>query len=240
MEEVEEKPFSFADKIDLHALNFYIDLAAVVAISGEHGFRGIVVGPSKIGELSKLINNQIFGCKDVIPICIIDYPFGMSSSEVRACAMYAAKEKGAKEIEIVVPYPTMAEKDFKLLHEDASNIVKFGQKENISVKYVIDQNSPYLDEATRSRMYRILASVKMPIVTTSLGFFDEKLDQSNDVLKMRALKSKVPCQIKSYISSGDIEDMIMYIKAGCDIIGLDWDKASNLLYEYQSIVEKKN
>jgi deoxyribose-phosphate aldolase len=234
-----QKRFDYCEKVDLHALATKEPLETITAIASEHGFRGIVVSLSKIDQLVKLLNRPLLGDKNVVPACIIDYPFGDSSKDVRAYSIQSAKERGAREIEIVAPYHLIAVKDFKKIYEDAQNIVNVAERANVAVKYVLDYSNPYVDDTVRTKLCRILSSTKIPTISTSLGFFDKKIDHADSILQMRGLKSKTGCKIKAYLKSLDPSDLMSYAKAGADIIGLDWRKAVFLVHAYEDIVEKK-
>jgi deoxyribose-phosphate aldolase len=236
--EEETKQFDFCNKVDLHALDFTAPLQNVVAIAGEHSFRGIVVTMSALEDLLKEIHRPTFGDKRIIPIAAIDYPFGSSSLDVRAYAVHSAHEKGAREIEIVAPYKLIAERNFRRLYDDAQTIMNAAHKIGIAVKYVVDQNSPYIDDGVRTKLCRIITSVRAPIISTSLGFFDREIDHSDSVLKMRNIKNKTGCDIKAFINPEDVNEFAMYVKAGADIIGLPWKKAVETVCNYQDIMEK--
>lgn len=218
-EDFEEKKFDYCRKVDLHALNPNSNLKSVVSVASEHGFRGIVVQSCRAEELVKAIKE--YGIRGLIPICVIDYPFGSSSLDVRNYAIGSAKEKGIQEIEIVAPYHLIAQKDFRKVGGDIQAIVNKAKELKINVKYVLDQNCPFVDDTVRSRLCTILKDLKVPILSTSMGFFDSKQsDHADSVIYMRDMKKKSGCQTKVYIGSQRVEDIISYSKAGADIIGL--------------------
>src|SRR5690606_7730542 len=125
------------------------------------------------------------------PICIIDYPFGISSLDVRTYSLHSVKEKGAKEVEIVAPYHFIKNKDFKKLQEDVQSIVTVAKKINLSIKYVVDQNNPIIDDTVRTRINRIIGSSGINSISTSLGFFDKSTEHGDNVLRMRNIKNKI-------------------------------------------------
>lgn len=235
--DTEIKDFDYCDKVDLHALDQKVNFDRLALIANEHGFRGIVVPQINLDNLVKTF--KIFEYKDILPICAIDYPFGSSSLDVRNYAIMSAKEKGAQEVEIVAPYHLIVSQDFRKLYDDAQGIANTCKKQGLKLKYVIDQNGPYLDDTVRSNLARMISKVRIPSVSTSLGFFDNKVDHSDNVIKMRTMKSKAGCSMKVYIGSQNVEDIASYIKAGADIIGLPWQKAVYLMHAYQDLVQKK-
>ncbi len=238
-EEPSKVMFDFCDKVDLHALPPSICLDTVVAIAGEHGFRGIIVTLGRLQELVKEINRPIFGDKKITPICAIDYPYGMSSQDVRGYSIRSAAEKGAKEVEVIAPYHLLVAKDFKAIYEDAQNLLNISSQAGIDIKYVLDQSSEFVDESISAKICRILSSTRMPVVSTSLGFYDEKVDHADSILKMRNIKNKVGCRMKVFVGSDNPNDLASYIKAGADMIGLPWNKAPYLVHAYEEMVQKK-
>lgn len=233
------KTFEYANKVDLHMLDVSTNVDHVVAIASEHGFRGIVVQLGKLEKLVAAINKPAFGDINLLPICIIDYPYGSSSTDVRTYSMLSAKEKGAKEVEIVAPYHLIVDRDFRSIFADLQNIMATAKKADIAIKYVIDQNSEYIDDAIRTKLCRLMASAKIPTVSTSLGFFDNNIDHADSVIRMRNIKNKVGCVVKVYTNTSDPNEFALYPKAGADIIGVEWNKAPYLVHAYEAIVDKK-
>ena len=236
--EDEVKKFDYCDKVDLHALDHNIQIEKVVVIASEHGFRGVVVPHIYLESLVKAIKSN--GNQELLPICAVDYPFGSSSLDVRNYSIMSAKEKGAKEVEVVAPYHLIANNDFKHVYDDAQNIISTAKKANVGIKYVLDQNGPFIDDAVRSKLARLISSTRMPVVSTSLGYFESKVDHADSIIKMRTMKSKSGASMKVYISSQNVEDIASYVKAGADIIGLPWNKAVYLIHEYEDLVQKKD
>ncbi len=236
--EENNKKFNYCGKVDLHALDDSIPLDMAVAIAAEHGFRGIVVGLNKIEELVKLINNPTFGDKSIKPICAIDYPFGSASMDVRIYSIHSAKEKGAKEIEIVAPYSLIYDELFRKVFEDAESIMKAANKLGITVKYVVDRGNPAINDAVQTKLLRMISATKIPVISTSLGYYDKSEGHSDEIIRMRAVKNKTSCQIKVYIPNCGVDDLASYAKAGTDIIGLDWNQAACIVHAYEDMVEK--
>lgn len=234
-----ESSFNYCDKIELHALDLFAPLSSVVAVCGEHGFRGILVPLGRIEELVKCINRPDIGSKAIIPIAVLDYPFGLSTQDVRSYSIISAKEKGAKEVEIVAPYHHIVNQDSVKLIDDVKSLVSTAKKVDIGLRYVIDQNCEFLDDSFKTKMCRILAQAKINKISVSMGFFDYKVDHGDNIIKMRNLKSKTNSQVKIYLDTDDPSEMALYPRAGADIIGLDWDMAAFLTHGYESIISKK-
>jgi deoxyribose-phosphate aldolase len=235
-EEIEIERFDFCKKTDLHALDTDVDIKTVVSIACEHGFRGIVVQTSKIEELVKEINKND---KSIIPISAIDYPFGTSSTDIRTYSIFSSKEKGAKEVEIIAPYPVIAKKDFHKIYEDMQGLVNASEKTGLYLRYVIDQNSPYVDESIRTKLCRTISATKIKAISTSIEACDEldEKDHSDAILMMRNLKSKTNCTIKCFVNTNSADKLALYPKAGADTIGMLWNKSANVVHGYEYLMQ---
>jgi len=238
--EDEIKRFDYCGNVDLHAIDGNPNLNSVVAVAGEHGFRGIVVQPSRLEDLVAAINKPNFGDKEITAICAIDYPFGVSSMGVRNYMLHDAKEKGAHEVEVVIPYHWVLDKDWKRLYDDAQSLVAISNKLDLSIKYVIDQNASNIDDTVSARLCRIIASTRMPIVSTSLGFFDDsKISHADQVIKMRNLKSKAGCAVKVYVRNPSVEVISGFSRGGCDVFGVTWSVAANIVHSYENLLNNQ-
>lgn len=240
MAENENKSFHYCNKVDLHALDYFCLLETVVSVAAEHGFRGIVVTLGRLDELVKEIHRPSYGDSSLLPICAIDYPLGCSSTDVRVYSMISAKERGAKEVEIVAPYHHLVDKNFRKINEDLQAVMKAADKHDIKVKYVVDINSLFMDDSIKSKLCRIIAANKVPCVSTSLGFFDEYDNPNHNdiVLNMRSMKAKTGARFKSFVSAKTPEELSMYPKAGADIVGMSWNKAPFLTHAYEEMVDE--
>jgi deoxyribose-phosphate aldolase len=236
----EENSFSFSDRVDLHCMDLYTPLSSVVAVAAEHNFRAIVVPIGRIEELVKAINKPDLGDKKIVSVAVFDYPYGFSSLDIRTYSIFSAKEKGAKEIEIVAPYYYIVREDFIKIVEDVKSLIVSANKADIKLRYVLDQNSGFIDDGFRIKLYRALSQAKVPMLSTSLGHFDEKIDHGDNIIRMRSMKSKINCPIKAFIDTTNPSDLALYPRAGADTIGLNWNQAPHLVYEYENIVQKKS
>lgn len=220
--------------IDLHALDYYANPKDVVSIAAEHGFRGIVTTQGMIDKYSKLINRSGVGDKNIIPICAIDFPFGSLSTDVRTYSILAAKEKGAKEVEIVAPYHLFCRQYLPDIKKDLDNLVYMAKKVEITLKYVIDGNSMFMSDYVQKRVIDMLTKVTPDYVSTSLGFYDdfEGYSHEDSILFSRTLHKKYKLNVKMYGRNVNSEYLNLYKKAGVSIIGLDWNKAVYAAYDY--------
>ncbi len=234
---IEETPFDCCNKVDLHVSEQSVDLSRVVAIANEHGFRAIAVPMNKLDELNKRLNTN-----EVKIISVIDYPFGTLSKDVRSYSIFVAKEKGAEEVEILIPLSFLNTKDFKNIEEDLLNLITAADKSSICLRYVLEQNNPAFshNNAIFYKTLRLLGKKGVKNISTSLGFFDEKIDHSENILKMRSVKTKSNCNTKAYVNTDNANVFSLYPKAGADLIGVDWKTATYLVHAYNQMVLNGN
>ena len=231
-----ESYFNHCSKVDLHATGPIIDIGKIVSIAAEHSFRGIVTDSTNLVEIAKEINRPNYGDKAILPICLIDHPFGNSSIAVRIFSIYDAKEKGAREIEIFAPKNKLETKDFKGIHEDIMSINSACERVGIAYKYVYPAEDN--DEQSKTRICRSLSVAKTEFITT-ISEFDYKnrqVDNSDSIIRMRNIKNKTNSKVKAFLHSGDISTVTAFFKAGVDIIGLPWQKAPNLIHGYEYLL----
>ncbi len=239
MNNEENQCFDYCKQVDLHALDFNVPIENIVSIAGEHGFRGIVVSQSNLKSLVKALKEPLFGNERTIPICVIDYPFGNSGKDVRAYSLQSAKENGAKEVEVIAPYDLIAQKDFKSVYNDIFNLLKLSKTVDIDVKYVFDKQSMPMDDDLIKKVYRVISAAKIPILSTSVGYFENKDNHADNVLQMRNFKMKTGVSIKAYLKNCKPEDVASYVKAGVDIMGIEWKNAPYVVHAYEYMIEKK-
>lgn len=231
----ENEVFKFCQKVDLYALDLNCDIKSIVAVALEHGFRGIVIPPCKLHQLKKEIGNN-----KLLSILAVDYPFGCLSQDVRCYSIYSAKEKGADEVELVSPYHCLNNVNMASFNQDVINCMTAGEKINIPIRYVFDQNIIHLKDNIKQRALKTFLTYKVRDICTSLGFFDNKIDHSENILKLRNIKVKTGCKIKIFIKTNDVNIFALYPKAGVDLLGLEWENAANLVHAYENMVAEHN
>lgn len=193
-----------------------------------------------LDEMVKIIGNPEHSEKKTLLVAAIDYPFGSSSTDVRVYGIHSAKERGAQEVEVMVPYALVLSNDTKALSDDMLNVLAAAQKADIALRYVVDINSPHIDEAARNKLIRLMGANKVQTVSISLGFFDTKVNHSETVLKMRNIKNKSGCLIKAFVRTNSSTDFALYPRAGADMMGVDWKIAPFLAHAYEDMVQKKS
>lgn len=218
--------FSFCGKIDLYCLNG-LKLDMSVAVAEEHAFRSVVVTQDCLDELVSLTDGT-----DISPIVLADYPNGNSSLDIRNYSIISAKEKGAKEIEITVPYKRL--RDNKAF-DDCKALVATADKHNIEVRYCLDVNRLQLTEQVLKGLEKVLSMNKMSSLSLEIK---NDINHSENILNMRRIINKTKCKVKVYLDDSTAENVSDFVKAGAEWIGLGWSKAGNIAATYNDLVRR--
>ena len=76
----------------------------------QYGFKGVCVNPAFIGLVSQMLEGT-----DVLPIAVVGFPLGATSSSTKAFEAKEAIAAGAKEIDMVINISALKAQDYKLL-----------------------------------------------------------------------------------------------------------------------------
>ncbi len=227
---------NICNQIEIHALDYEDNFRQVVPIAIEHGFQAIATSQGRVSALNKIINEFVSSeCNRPEIIAVIDHPFGCESIDTRAYQIHSAKEQGAEIIEMVALYRALAEGDLREVTRDLDNLGNIAAKCDVDLRYVIEPDS-FVSISHRNFLAKEIAIRDTKIISTSLGFYDEKVSVSDRVLWLRDIKKLSGCQMKSYVYEEDIDMVSTLIKAGAEIIGLDWQSAPRLAYEYEELI----
>lgn len=219
----EEEVYNYASSVDIHCIGSKYRLDNVVALAVEHGFRGIVTLPCFIEDLAKELKKQNSA---ILPVCVLDYPYGVSTTDVRNYSIIAAKEKGAKEIEIVCPNHLVG--DFKQIENDVRALSLVASKSGLKLKYLVD-TSTLAEEGCLTRIGRICHNFGVGISV----FNSKRIDHSDNILKIRSIKNKTNIKTKVYLADPTIEIVTLYNKAGIDVLSFDAKNAASIVHEYE-------
>lgn len=231
---------NICNNIEVHALDYGSNFSQVVPIALEHGFSGIVTMQGRVSSLNKIVLDM---CQDKqsMPkiIAAVDHPFGSESIDARAYQIHSSKEQGASVVEMVSLYRALADGDVKEAIKDLDSICTVASRCGIELRYVMDVGCPFISHKIRDIMSKELSIREIGTISTSLGFYDRKISDSDHVLWLRDIKKISGCKMKAYVDSGDTDSISTIVKSGAEIIGLDWQDAAWASYEYEALIKDK-
>lgn len=145
-------------------------------------------------------------------ITVIDFPLGQKSAFAKADEACVAQELGADEIDMVLDYQALINKDYHKALADLQAVVK---RVSIPVKVIVETSA--LSREQLAIACALVALSKAAFIKTSTGFH-KKGAQVEDILLMRAL---LPDSVLIKASGGirDVLSATAMITAGATRIG---------------------
>lgn len=159
----------------------------------------------------------VAGVKNSYPnlnICtVVGFPLGYDVLPTKAVAAQTAIKEGASEIDVVVNIPDVKNGNFDTIRTEIT-VLKHIIGEKI-LKVIIE--TCYLTESEKISMCRVVSESGADYIKTSTGFGSG----GATIEDIKLLRDNISPNVKIKASGGikTREDMILYIKAGCDRLG---------------------
>ncbi|NGX29284.1 MAG: Deoxyribose-phosphate aldolase 1 [Candidatus Anoxychlamydiales bacterium] len=174
----------------------------------KHGFKAVCVFP----EFLPIVVKKLHG-KKPLPITVVDFPLGEKSPDEKAKETQKAIDLGAKEIDMVMDFMALKNRDFKKVFDGIKAVVDTAK--NIPVKVIIE--TCYLNPLELASACTIAKLAKAKFVKTSTGFAKGGAT-SQDVLLMKyAVGDDLGVKASGGIKT--LEDAKLFIEAGATRIG---------------------
>lgn len=175
----------------------------------EIGAASVCVNPCNVEQVSAaLMGSKVKTC------CVIGFPLGANTAEVKAFETKDAIEKGAQEVDMVINIGALKAGNDALVEKDIRAVVDAsGDK---IVKVIIE--TCYLDNEEKIRACHLAASAGADFVKTSTGFGTGGAKPEDVAL----MKRSIPASMKVKASGGmhTWQDAKANIKAGADRLGV--------------------
>jgi len=126
-----------------------------------YGFYAVCVNPCHVSRCTNLLNDS-----DVKIACVVGFPFGATTSEVKALEARNAIENGAHEIDMVINVGALRSGDYELVKRDIEGVVKAAQGK--MVKVIIE--SGFLTDEEIVKACELSKEAGAHFVKTSTGF----------------------------------------------------------------------
>lgn len=227
-------------KVEVHAIDLGSFFHQVVPVAVEHGFSGIVTCQGRVASLRKALNLFASPDNDIKIIAAIDFPFGHESTDARAYQIHSAKENGADAVEVVAAYKNICVEEYRDVVKDLENLILVAERCKIEFRYVIDCGCEFVNEKSFNVLAKELRNHKVACVSTSLGFYDMDVEINDYVLWMREIKRQCETSVKAFLDYDDVASVAALFKSGADVVGLDWQLAAKMLYDYEDLLRNEN
>lgn len=128
------------------------------------GFASVCVNPFYVSLASKALKDT-----DVRVDTVIDFPFGASTSEVKAFETKTCFENGAREFDMVINIGALKSHNYEVVIDDITEVVKAARKSNDTVVKVIIETGSLTDKE-KVIACELAMKAKADFVKTSTGF----------------------------------------------------------------------
>lgn len=140
-----------------------VDLKEHAGMCIENGIYSMCVKPCDVREAARLLKGS-----SVKVSCVLSFPHGADTSEVKAFQAFRAIEEGVEEIDMVMNIGKFLSGDFDYVREDIKAVVDVAHQHNVKVKVI--QESGYLTPEQVAKASELSGEAGADFVKTSTGF----------------------------------------------------------------------
>lgn len=182
------------------------DIKKICKEAMEYNFYSVCVNPCFVKLAKEKLKNS-----DVKVACVIGFPLGANTTEVKKFEAQTAVLDGADELDMVINVGKLKEKNYQYILDDINAVCSVGAV----VKVIIETS--LLTEEEIIKMCEIVNKSNALFIKTSTGFTSEgaKLEHIK-LMKKHMLQTK---KIKASGGIRDNETLIKMIEAGATRIG---------------------
>lgn len=174
----------------------------------EYDFASVCVNPYWVSYCAKLLQDS-----DVKVCCVIGFPLGATTPQVKAYECKQACENGADEIDMVLNIGQLKGKQYEAVYEDVNAVVEASG--NQIVKVILE--TCLLSDEEITKACQICLEAKADFVKTSTGF--NQAGANLHVVKVMKEAVGNQMQIKAAGGVRSAKDMDDMIQAGASRIG---------------------
>lgn len=197
------------------------DLKRECELAKEYNVALACVKPYAVRKAHELLKDS-----GVATGCVVGFPHGNSTTEVKVFETRKAINDGAIEIDMVINIGKALGGDWDYIEKEIAEIISFTQKHNVILKVIFENDFILIDEH-KIRLCKICSKLKVDYVKTSTGYgFVKGADgkytyqgaTEHDVELMRK-HSDPEVGIKAAGGIRTLDDMLKVIEKGASRIG---------------------
>ncbi len=197
------------------------DLIDGCKLAREYNVASVCVKPYGVKKAAELLSGS-----DVLVGCVIGFPHGNSSTEVKVYETEAAIRDGAVEIDMVINIGKALGGDWDYVEEELKTLAAVTKKHNAILK-VIFENDYMPDDDHKIRLCEICSRVKVDYVKTSSGYgfvkgadgkYSDDGATAHDIALMRK-HSGPEVKVKAAGGIRTLDDMIKLADLGATRVG---------------------
>jgi deoxyribose-phosphate aldolase len=196
-------------------------------LAAEYGVASVCVKPYFVPRAVELLRGT-----DVIVGCVIGFPAGNSSTEVKRYETETACKDGAKEIDMVINIGKALAGDWEYVEGEIRTVAEETHRHGAKLKVIFENDYLPKDE-TKIRLCEICGRAGADWVKTSTGYGFVKQPDGNYNYKgatehdLKLMREHSPEQVQVKAAGGvrDLDGLIRVRELGCTRLGASATKA---------------
>ena len=183
------------------------DIERLCQEAKEHSFHSVCVNPCWVSLAKKCL----LGSK-VLVACVIGFPLGASSTEIKVEEAKLATSDGADELDMVMNEGWFKMKEYSLVADEINRICEISK---LPVKVIVETSKLTKEEIIEA--CNVVNSTKAQYIKTSTGFIGEGAKLEDVVLMKKYISSNK--EVKASGGIRDKETALKFIEAGATRLG---------------------
>ncbi|MFH1105130.1 MAG: deoxyribose-phosphate aldolase [Actinomycetota bacterium] len=176
----------------------------------EYGFASVCVNPTWAKRVADALKES-----DVVACCVVGFPFGATTPEIKAMEARRAIRDGAREIDMVVNIGALKSGDYGLVERDIAGVAEACREAGALCKVILE--TVLLTDEEKVIGSRLAVKARADFVKTSTGFGGGGATVYDVALMREAVGPKIGVKASGGIRSA--EDARQMIAAGATRIG---------------------
>ncbi|QLE01819.1 deoxyribose-phosphate aldolase [Galbibacter sp. BG1] len=205
----------------LHPSHTHKDLMEGCQIAAKYNVASICVKPYMVADAKKMLENT-----DVKIGCVIGFPAGNSTIDVKVFEAETACKDGAEEVDMVINIAKALEEDWKYLEREIGSVTNVCHQHKAIVK-VIFETDYITEDKIIIKLCEICTKVGADYVKTSTGFGFVKNENGTyaytgaTIENLKLMKNNIGPNVKVKASGGirSLNQLLKAKEAGANRVG---------------------
>jgi deoxyribose-phosphate aldolase len=186
------------------------DIDRMCAEAVEFGFASVCVNPTWAKRVAEAVKGS-----GVVACCVVGFPLGAATAEIKAMEARRALRDGAREIDMVINVGALKSGDYDLVRRDIAGVSEACREAGALCKVILE--TALLTDEEKVVASQLAVEAKADFVKTSTGFGPGGATVYDVALMREAVGPKIGVKASGGIRSA--EDVRQMIAAGATRIG---------------------
>jgi deoxyribose-phosphate aldolase len=186
------------------------DIDRMCAEAVEYGFASVCVNPTWAKRVADAVKGS-----SVVACCVVGFPLGAATAEIKAMEARRAIRDGAREIDMVINVGALKSGDYDLVRRDIAGVSEACREAGALCKVILE--TALLTDEEKVVASKLAVEAKADFVKTSTGFGPGGATVYDVALMREAVGPKVGVKASGGIRTAD--DVKQMIAAGATRIG---------------------